>query len=270
MNDELSADEAWILIISLVWGLGIAVAHYASLLRVAVLGCPRRQRLPLWLAPPLGLALLLVVLLCFAAKDVRSNSAYIFLFMTLGTLWGMLAGKFFSWLGISLREDALEQRNPAAVLATAGGLLGVLLAYAGGNIGEGPTIYTTIFPSFLATAGLFVCWFILEIGSRISLSITLERDVASGWRLAGFLVSSGLILGRAVAGNWESISRTVQDFIRDGRFVLVFALVAIVIERILQPSLRRPVPSVKVCGILPACGYLLAACAVLIHLGRWK
>src|SRR3954467_8569784 len=107
MSEELSADEAWILISSRVWGFGMVVGYYGSLARVAMLGYPRRQRLPLWLAPPLGLIITLGVLLRFAARDVRSNAAYIFLFMTLGALWGMVAVRFFSWLGISSGAVAL-------------------------------------------------------------------------------------------------------------------------------------------------------------------
>jgi hypothetical protein len=270
MNEELSGDEGIVLLISLLLGFWMASAYYVSLTRVALLSYPRRQRLPLLLAPPIGLILLWLVLLRFAAKDVRSNNTYILLFMMLGTTWMMIACRLFSWLGISLREDALEQRNEAAIIAMTGAMLGVLLAYAGGNIGEGPTIYTTMFSSLLATGGLFVCWFLLETGSRISLAITLERDVASGWRLAGFLLSVGLILGRAVAGDWASTARTAEDFFRDGWVVLVLTLGAIFVERISQPTLSRPVPSVRSCGVLPACGYLLAACAVLIHLERWK
>jgi hypothetical protein len=43
-----------------------------------------------------------------------------------------------------------------------------------------------------------------------------ERDLASGLRLCGLLVANGLILGRAVAGNWHSEAATIHDLIHDG------------------------------------------------------
>jgi hypothetical protein len=184
--------------------------------------------------------------------------------------WMMLGAQLFPFLGISIREDVVEQGNWAATVALSGGMLGVLLAYAGGNIGEGPTIWTTILPCLLASAGLMIAWFLVELGSRVSLAITEEHDNASGWRLAAFLVSSGLILGRAVAGDWQSTAATIRDLASQGWPVFALALVAILVERTLQPTLKRPELSVRKCGWLPGLVYLGIAVVVLIKLGRWK
>jgi uncharacterized membrane protein YjfL (UPF0719 family) len=243
---------------------------YKELLFTALLGRSVRQRLPLALAPVVGLAILMPVLLCFAAGDVRSDGFYIFLFMALGMAWMMLGVQFFPFLGLNVREDVVEQGNGAAVVALSGGVVGILLAYAGGNIGEGPTIWTTIFPCLLASAGLMLGWFLVELGSRVSLAITEERDCASGWRLAAFLVSSGLILGRAAAGDWQSTVATIRDFISQGWPVLVLTLIAILVERNFQPTLGRPKPSVWKCGLLPGLVFMGIALVVLIKLGRWK
>jgi hypothetical protein len=270
MNDEPSGDEFLVLVASLVYAVVKGAGVYRDLLFTALLGRPVRQRLPLALAPMAGLAILLPVLLCFAARDVRSDGFYIFLFMALGMAWMMFGAQLFPFLGISVREDVVEQGNGAATVALTGGVLGILLAYAGGNIGEGPTIWTTIFPCLLASAGLMLVWFLLELGSRVSLAIAEERDDASGWRLAAFLVSTGLILGRTVAGDWESTAATIRDFIAQGWPVLVLALGAILVERFLQPTLKRSKPSVWKCGLLPGLVYLGIAVVVLIKLGRWK
>jgi hypothetical protein len=270
MNEEPSGDEVMVLIASLIFTVVKGRGFYRDLLFAVRLGRPVRKRRPLALAPVVGLAILLPILLCFAAKDVRSDGFYIFLFMILGMAWMMLGAQLFPFLGVSIREDVVEQDNWAATVTLSGGILGVLLAYAGGNIGDGPTIWTTIFPCLLASAGLILAWFLVEVGSRVSLAITEERDDASGWRLAAFLVSSGLILGRAVAGDWQSMEATIHDFYFQAWPVLILALVAIPVERTLQPTLKRPEPSVWKCGWLPGLVYLGFAVTVLIKLGRWK
>src|SRR5262249_25610457 len=43
----------------------------------------------------------------------------------------------------------------------------------------------------------------MELGAKVSISIAEERDLASGLRMCGFLLGSGLILGRAEAGDWD-------------------------------------------------------------------
>ena len=270
MTEEPSGDEFLILVASLIFTVVKGAGFYRDLLFAGRLGRLVRQRLPLVVAPVVGLAILLPILLRFAASDVRSDGFYIFLFMALGMAWMMLGAQIFPFLGISIREDAVEQGNRAATVASSGGLLGFLLAYAGGNIGEGPTIWTTIFPCLVAGAGLLLGWFLLELGSRVSLAITEERDIASGWRLAGFLISIGLILGRAVAGDWHSAAATIHDFIAQAWPVLGLVLIAIFVERTSQPTLKRPEPSIRKCGFLPALVYLGIALAVLIKLGRWK
>ncbi|EEF59323.1 hypothetical protein [Pedosphaera parvula] len=270
MNEEPSGDEFMVLVVSLVYVIAKGAVFYRELLFTALLGRSVRQRLPLVFAPLAGLAILLPVLLCFAAKDIRSNHFYVFLFMTLGMAWMIFSTQLFPVFGLSVREDVVEQGNQAATVALSGALLGILLAYAGGNIGEGPTIWTTIFPCFLASAGLLLLWFMVEFGSRISLAIAEERDIASGWRLASFLVSVGLILGRAVAGDGQSATGTIRDFAYQAWPSLGLALVAMLAERNLRPTLIRPKPSVGKYGLLPGLIYLVIAVAVLIVLGRWK
>src|ERR1043165_9310172 len=101
-----------------------------------------------------------------------------------------------SLLGICFREDVLDRDNPAAAVVVCGASVAATLTFAAANIGEGPTVWTTIFPALMATTGLFILWLALESMSRISTSVTEDRDVAAGVRLAGFLISIGLMLGR--------------------------------------------------------------------------
>jgi hypothetical protein len=176
----------------------------------------------------------------------------------------------FPWLGLSLRDDAMERRNPAALVALLGALIAVQLTYIGGNIGEGPSYWNNVFCAALGTGGLLCLWLMLEVGGGVSASIAVDRDVASGIRLCGFLVASGLILGRAVAGDWHSESATLHDFAHDGWPAMVLCLLALVMERLLRPSRRRPFPSWRVSGLLPAWLYLALAAVWCYHLGPWE
>ncbi|MDB6018122.1 MAG: hypothetical protein JWR19_2611 [Pedosphaera sp.] len=270
MNSEPSGDEHFVFIFSIVVALGLLGAYYACLLRAATLGCPTRQRRPLQLTPPAALLVLLFVLLRYADSSVRSSAYYLILFMALGAGWMLAAAGSFLFFGVSLREDAIEQRNPAAIVAVTGGMLAVMLAYAGGNIGAGPTIWTTIFSSFLATTALLLLWLLLQGLSNITRAIIEERDMASGVRLAGYLVALSLILGRAVAGDWHSTEATMRDFVAEGWPALALTLLLPFSERWLQPSLKRPFPSVRIYGIIPAASSLLFALGVVLYLGKWN
>lgn len=265
-----SGDELIVFLVALGGAISGIHGYFLLVGRAGLLGRSRLERWPLFLVPATGLLLIYEVLSRYAAQDVRAHLAYILLFLLLGAAWVFWTPSLFPILGLSLRDDASEGHNESAVIAVTGAILGISLTYAGGNIGEGPTIWATIFSSFLATAGFFFLWLLLEMGSRISLAITEERDRASAWRLAGYLVGVGLILGRAVAGDWNSTSQTMKDFGRDGWPVLVLALAAIVIERRFQPNLKRPVPPVGARGIFPASVYLVFAVAILLCLGMWK
>lgn len=270
MNDEPSPDEVFVFIGSLA-ALFVGLRFFMG----GTAGGMILRRKPahnhlLVLAVFGGLLALFIILKAFAAKDIRNSLFYILLFVFLGIAWVLWSARLFPALGLSIREDAQEQRNAAAAIAASGAMLAVLLTYAGGNIGEGATIWTTIFSSLLATIGLFACWLLLELFSRVSLAVTEERDAASGLRLAGFLVAESLILGRAVAGDWTSTQQTVIDFFHDGWPVLTLVVAAILAERAFQPTLKRPVPSSVAAGVFPALFYIVIAIAALIFLGKWK
>jgi uncharacterized membrane protein YjfL (UPF0719 family) len=270
MNDALSADELLVLAVSVLYAVIKGAAFYRDLFLAARLGRNIRLRLPLALTPLAGLAILLPILLYLAEEDVRTSQLYIFLFLALGAAWMFFASQFFPLLGLSIRVDVVEQGNHPAAVATGGAMLGFLLAYAGGNIGSGPTIWTTIVPALLATACLFLLWFAVELGSMVSVSIAEERDPAAGWRLAGFLVAAGMILGRAIAGDWQSMGATIRDFLHLAWPVLGLALIAIIVERKFRPTLARPAHSTCWHGLLPAFIYLLIATSVVIAMGTWK
>jgi len=73
-------------------------------------------------------------------------------------------------------------------------MLGMSTCYAGANIGEGATIWTTFFPAAAGALLLLGLWLLIEITTGISAHISIDCDLASGIRLAGLLIAIGLIL----------------------------------------------------------------------------
>jgi hypothetical protein len=217
-----------------------------------------------------GLIVLVCALRGYGAKEVRADYGAILFLTALGGVWVITAAILFPWLGLSFRDDAMERRNPAALVALLGALCAVQLTFAGGNIGEGPSYWNNVFSAALGTGGVLCLWLMLEVGGRVSVSIAEDRDVASGVRLCGFLVASGLMLGRAVAGDWHSASATLHDFLRDACPVAGLWCLALLMEWLLRPSRRRPFPPWLVAGLLPALLYLTLAVAWLYQLGPWE
>jgi uncharacterized membrane protein YjfL (UPF0719 family) len=187
----------------------------------------------------------------------------------MGGSWLTVAGLFFPWLGIGLRDDALERRNPAAVLALSGAILSVMLTFCGANIGEGPSFWNNVFSGFLSTGTLLLVWFILAASGGVARSVAEERDVPAGVRLGSFLLAQGIILGRAVAGDWHSVEGTVRDFIQFGWPGAALLVLAIAVERALRPRPEPASPPVISRGVAPAALYLTAALLWIGVLGRW-
>ncbi len=226
----------------------------------------------LWLlaAWALGLLLTAAALWFWGAQEVRSDPSPVAGLTMVGLFWLAVASRLFPWLGLSTRDDVLERRNPAALIALACAVVAVAITFAAGNLGEGPSYSENVFCGGLATGTLMVLWLALELGAKVSNSIAEERDVATGLRFGGLLLAWGLILGRAVTGDWHSCSATVMDFLHDGWPALATWVAALMIELGARPSRMRPFPSWPVCGLVPALFYLLGAIIWLWHLGRWE
>src|SRR5579864_4989161 len=190
----------------------------------------RESRSLMGFVPIVSAAFLLVVLLTLSSSDVQDSPIYITFYLLMGIAWLGVAILFMPFAGLSARDDAIERRNPGAACAICGALVGLTLCFAGGNIGNGPGWWVVVYSAGLATAALFVLWIGLQVFTQISDSVTIGRDVAAGLRLAGFLIAAGLVLGRAVAGDWYGFSETIVDFIRFGWPVLVITIIAAVIE----------------------------------------
>jgi len=211
--------------------------------------------------------IVLLALVSGADPVVRDDLGYLFLFLAVeaATLAGVTAAS--ALIGLSALDDAVRHPNPAAVWGLSGLWVGTSIAVAGANLGRGDTIGTTLGPMVIATLLLLILLAVFAMTTGELSSVRLDRDAPSGGRLAGLLVACGLILGRAAAGDWESVKRTWEDFAAQGWPTVALLAVAIPLELVLRPSPRRPVPS-RAAGTIPAIAYLAAAAAWLVYLGR--
>jgi hypothetical protein len=263
----MSLDEIWLALGS----TAVAVWFWGSWFWATLPPWPPRwrptNRGPLWIAPALSVVLLWTVLTTVASRDVVNDGRYIYMYLALGLAWVGLAAKSFPASGLMLRDDAIERRNPAVAPALGGAVLGVTAAYAGGNIGDGPGWWVVVVSAFLATGALLLAWQALDAATGIGDRISIERDTAAGWRLGGFLLAGGAILGRAVAGDWVSLDATIGDALRTGWPVLPLLGLGILFERTLLGNATEPHPPVIGNGVFPAIGMVALAAVWLSWLG---
>ena len=215
-------------------------------------------------------ALIALLLNHWGAVEVRGHAEVLTPLTGVAIVWLWFLGGLFSVLGISRWEDAIHRRNAAALTALCGALTGAAWLYAAGAFGEGEDYGQNVFCTGLGTLAWFGLWLVLELGGKVARSVAEERDLATGLRLAGCLLATSLILGRALAGNWHSAGETLRDFATDGWPAGLLTLVAVSVERRLRPSRAVPFPNWRTAGLAPALGYLAAAAGWLWHLGAWE
>jgi uncharacterized membrane protein YjfL (UPF0719 family) len=255
----MSGDEVLALFAAAVAALILGVRWYAAVCGAGVLARNAGQRRVMAVWPLVCLMVLLAVLLGWSDPVVRNDGAYLFLFLVLGAAWQFATLATLPVLGLSPRDDAIDRRNPAATVAICGALLGAMLCFAGGNIGRGPTIWTTIVPAALATGLWFVLWMGWELTTRGSEPIVIDRDLAAGIRLGGFLTAAGLVLGGSAAGDWQSLQATLVDLFEGAAAAAVLGVGAVLAHRFTRPTPDRPVAPVVSSGVIVAAGYLVAA-----------
>jgi hypothetical protein len=263
----MSEDESVVFFVSLGLAAVFWIRWWYQGLAVSWLGERSRGR-PWLLGAPLFCGVMLwYVLRYLASFDVRDSTLYVAFYMALGAAWVGGVVRLTSLLGISFRDDALERRNPAATAVITGAMVGFTAAFAGGNIGDGPGWWVVVYCALLATGGLLILWTLLEWMGQLAESITVERDLASGIRLGGFLVAAGLVLGRAVAGDWHSLAATHRDFARLAWPAVLLAALAALTDAFCRLSGERPAPSPGFCGALPAVLFIGIACTWLVLVG---
>jgi uncharacterized membrane protein YjfL (UPF0719 family) len=267
-NWDFDDNEVVFFLIAGLAGLAGTWAWYARLLRHPAPPC-HPIRPALICTPILALAALLIVLTRWAdPKYVVGQLDYQLLFLAGGATWLWVIAWSTRLLGVSVIDDAIERSNPAAAIAICGALFGSMAIYAGSNIGAGPTIWTTILPGFVATVVWLLLWLLVELVSRPSEAIAVDRDIATAVRHAGWLIATGVILGRSVAGDWTSWRETFADLAVHGWPVILFSAATVVMNWTLRPSPERPQPRVTRAGVIPVAILLAVAVGYVIWVGR--
>ena len=225
-------------------------------------------RTALGLMPVMSLAIVLYALMTLASFDVEGF--WVFFYMLVGVAW-LYFGIFlmFFFFDLSWIDDALNMNNSAAAIAIAGGGLGVTLIYAGANVGDGPGWWCV----FLAGALGMIAWVVLGVLAnaiaKIFKRITANRDIFCGARTGAYLVSSGIILGRACAGDWTSFPKTVVEF-GDGWPVLLLTAAFVLAELFFITSEKQNQQSDKTAKwlltLILCAAYISAAVFALIIL----
>jgi hypothetical protein len=204
-------------------------------------------------------ALVYLVLTRWSAPSVREDSEEITFYLVFSMIWIPLAQGVFAFLGISLRDDAAERRNPAAAFAVIGLTIGATFCVAGANIGDGPGFEVVLFCASLATGTLLALWTVFTVVSDAADTITIERDLSTGIRAGGWLAGPGIVLGACVAGDWISLSVTLRDFVRFSWPLTIFTCLYAIFERAFRRRalVRRPSLTISIFSVLAmaaACG----------------
>jgi hypothetical protein len=169
-------------------------------------------------------------------------------------------------MGISFRDDLLERGNNGTGWIIGGFVLGHAFAFAGGNIGDGPGWWVVLFAVGLASGTLALIWWLIGSFTSVADHITIDRDPAPAIRMGGFFAAAGLMLGRAVAGDWESASATVEEFVSQLGPVVLLGAIAFVSERFSKPDSTGVKPLLMRAWV-PALAYVLVAIITLLVLG---
>lgn len=266
----MSEDETLALVASCVvsvvaWGFWLYAlfAQKPSLARSQ--SAPRLFPLSVFAA---ALIALIVVLLNWSASDVRTDFGYLFMYTVMGLAWCGLARAVPPWLGHSFSQDVLHRGNRAAAWVHGGWWLGVMLAFAGGNVGDGPGWWVVLFSAFLSTAALTFVFYLWERSTHANEAVAIDRDVATGMRVFGLLVSCGAILGVAVAGDWVSPFATLRDFSLTAWPALFILLASVLLHFVMRPSPQQPRPFTLIAGLLPMLFLLTLGFAWVIYVGQ--
>lgn len=265
----MDPDELFAFFASALIGLMGFGAWYMRGMQMTWLAAPKIPRWMVLALPLVALAGLWHVLGTYAAVDVREDIRYHALFAVMGTIWAFQLPRALTLIGVSYEDDVLERRNTAAAIALSGAVVSLVVLFAGSNMGEGPSIWNTVETAVVATGGLAMGVFLYALTTQVGDSISVERDVSSGLRFAGWMIATGLILARSCAGDWAGDLAMIRDLMGTGWPVIALLVVAIPIDMRLRPSDRSPTPNVLVAGLVPGLAYLGGAIAYIASLPRW-
>jgi hypothetical protein len=256
--------ESWAGLVCSAIALIVWAPWYTGVFRMNRLAAPRSYRLVLGLAPIACVLFLLVCIHSSAAKPIRGSARSAVIYVAFGVAALGVSAQLSRLLGVSARDDVLERRNPAALVAIVGAFVGATLFLAGSCAGHELGLEIVIVAAAVTMFTWFFLWCLVELasGQVVSERITVERDSGSAVRLAGLLTANGLVLGAAAAGGW--IPDRFPDFALSASPALAFTAVAVVVERLSKS--RSTVGR----SVMIVAAYVVIAAAWAIHVGLRK
>ena len=197
----------------------------------------RRWRVAILGALAASAVAILFVLRNWASADVVDDPYYIVGYLSLGIIWiTASAGLLARFADIRFQQDVRERNNLAAAIAIGGLLVGSAIAYAGGNIGNGPGFHVVIFSALLSTFTVYASVWALALASEGEERITVDHDVGAAIRVGAVAVGVGIIAGRGAAGDWVGMEATVKDFAWAAWPAVLLVVGAIANERVTPPN----------------------------------
>jgi len=265
----MSGDETFAFIISVVGSIiGWVLWYRMALIKNFTNALPAKSLL--WLWPLIMLSLLTIILLHYSADDVRNDIVYLIMYIVMGAAWIVGGMKCMDMLSISARDDVAERNNPAALAAVLGATTGITLAFAGGNIGNGPGWWVVVISSGIATISLMLSWVFINIIAPVADNIAIDRDTSCGWRMGIVLACIGVIAARGAAGDWVSVNATISDFWIVFWPVVPFLLLISICEKLIKPRVDDRVLDIFVNGIMPSVIYITLTFFYLRHVGWYE
>jgi uncharacterized membrane protein YjfL (UPF0719 family) len=215
----------------------------------------------------LSLAAIYCVLTTWASFDVVDSTFYVLGYLSLGVIWISVSSRVLSsFADIRLQQDVRDRNNLAAAVAIGGLQLGSAVAYAGGNIGDGPGFQVVIFSALLSTLTVYGSAWVMALVSDGEERISIDHDLGAAIRLAGVAIATGIVAGRGAAGDWVSAEATLVDFV-----VVTWPVVLIVMAGVIME--RRSPPSYASINLLESSLFAAVALAVagayVYSLGAW-
>jgi len=250
----------------------VALLHVSNIWRSVRIpsGSVRPTRVPAILYSVLILvcgAALLFALTRWADHEVRSDAREIAFYFIFSLACIVTARELFAIFGISWRDHVIERRNFAAGAVYAGFTMGATSSVAGANTGNGPGWWVVLFCAALSTGTLLVWWISLSWIARVHEAITIERDFGCGIRVGGFLLSTGLLLGGSVAGDWKSFAKTLADFALYAWPSAALLIAFSVFERVLARRALSKEGIGTTASAVIAAGMIAAAAVYLFRVG---